>query len=121
LEGLTPIQKVIARVADEYLQWYVDRGHHPGIAAIKSLYKVDTISLPFIVNIEIQLFGRTQEQVDPRDPQHSDIITQLHTMDGGNSGILKFNALHQAAYEHRDLREAEGARSSSSNSAAFGR
>ena len=91
------------------------------MSAIKALYKVEAVSLPFIIKIEIHLFGRPQEQVDPRDPQHNDIITQLHKMDGGSSGILKFNALHQAAYEHRDLREAEGARSSSSNSAAFGR
>jgi hypothetical protein len=78
LDGLTPIQHVLARVADEYLQWYVDRRQHPDITAIKSMYKVEVVTLPFIIKIEVSLSGRTQEQVDPRDPQHSDVITQLH-------------------------------------------
>jgi hypothetical protein len=118
---LTPIQLIFARAADEYLQWYINRGQHPDLEAIKSMYKVDVVTMPYVITIEMALFGRAIEQVDPRDPLHGDIIAQLHMMDGGQTGMKKFVALHQAAYDHRDLREAEGARSASSHSAAVGR
>ena len=85
------------------------------------MYKVEVVTLPFLISIETSLFGRTIDKVNPRDPRYGDIITQLHKMDGGRSGMKKFVALHQAAYDHRDLREAEGARSASSHSAALGR
>ena len=85
------------------------------------MYKVEVVTMPYLIKIETALFGRTIERIDPRHPIHGDIITQLHKMDGGQSGIKRFIALHQAAYDHRDLREAEGARSASSRSAARGR
>jgi hypothetical protein len=121
LFGLTPIQNIFARIADEYLQWYINKGQHPDLEAIKSMYKVDVVTMPYIIKLEMALFGRTIEQVDLRDPVQGDIVAQLFKMDGGQAGLKKFTALHQAAYDHRDLREAEGAWSSSSNSAAFGR
>jgi hypothetical protein len=118
---LTPIQLIFARAADEYLQWYINRGQHPDLEAIKSMYKVEVVTMPYIIKLEMALLGRTIENVDIREPVQSDIVAQLFKMEGGQAGMKKFIALHQAAYDHRDLREAEGARSSSSHSAAFGR
>ena len=111
----------LAGVADEYLQWYIDRGMHPDLKCLKELSKLTEITLPYVLKTGIHLFGRSVDQIDPREPRNSDIMGQLHKMDGGQSGLTKFNALHQAAWDHRDLREVEGARSSSSNSATLGR
>ena len=85
------------------------------------MYKVDVVTMPYIVKIEMALFGRTIDTVDIHDPAQSNIIAQLFKMEGGQAGVKRFIALHQAAYDHRDLREAEGARSASSHSAVVGR
>ena len=85
------------------------------------MYKVEVVTMPYIIKLEMALFGRTIEHVDLHDSVHGDIIAQLYKMEGGQAGMKKFIALHQAAYDHRDLREAEGARSASSHSAALGR
>jgi hypothetical protein len=121
LLGLTPIQLIFARTTDEYLQWYINKGLHPDIESIKAMYKVDVVTMPYIIKLEMALFGRTIENVDIREPVQSDTVAQLFKMEGGQAGMKKFIALHQAAFEHRDLLEAEGARSASSHSAAVGR
>ena len=85
------------------------------------MYKVEVVTMPYIIKLEMALFGRTIEHVDLHDPVQGDTIAQLFKMEGGQSGMKRFIALHQAAFEHRDLLEAEGARSASSHSAAVGR
>ena len=85
------------------------------------MYKVDVVTMPYILKLEMALFGRPIENVDIREPVQSDIVAQLFKMEGGQSGIKKSIALHQAAFEHRDLLELEGARSASSHSATAGR
>ena len=65
---------------------------------------------------------RSPDQYDrSHEPSNRDIIEQLHKMGGGQSGITKFLYRHEVAWEYRDLQEAEGARSSSSNSVTLGR
>ena len=71
-----------ARTTDEYLQWYINRGQHPDLEAIKSMYKVEVVTMPYIIKLEMALFGRTIEQVEIHDPVQGDIISQLFKMEG---------------------------------------
>ena len=80
------IKDILARVADEYLQWYINKGQHPDLEAIKSMYKVEVVTMPYIIKLEMALFGRTIEQVDLHDPVQGDIIAQLFKMEGGRPG-----------------------------------
>ena len=66
LAGLTPTQEVLARVADDYLQWYIVRGMHPDLKCLKELYKITEITLPYVLKIEIHRFGYSVDQIDPR-------------------------------------------------------
>ena len=47
------------------------------------MYKVEVVTMPYVIKLEMALFGRTIEHVDLHDPVHGDIIAQLYKMERG--------------------------------------